>query len=114
MLNLFQHLPLQEVYMILIILSFIAGVAFCAAGVYFLLPGFLEKLNEAAADKSPENLRRNQLRAKSSGYVALGLGALTIALAFMLLSFPQITSPLVLVYMIFVLVAVSVLLVMYK
>ena len=114
MLNLFQHLPLQEVYMILIILSFIAGVAFCAAGVYFLLPQFLDKLNEAAADKSPENLRRNQLRAKSSGYVALGLGALTIVFAFMMLSFPQITSPLVLVYMFFLLAAVSVLLVMYK
>ena len=100
--------------MILVILSFIAGVAFCAAGVYFLLPGFLDKLNEAAADKSPETQRKNQLRAKSSGYVALGLGALTLVLAFMLISFPQIASPLVLVYMIFVLAAVSVLLVMYK
>ena len=100
--------------MILIILSFIAGVAFCAAGVYFLLPGYLEKLNDAAADKSAEGLRKNQLRAKSSGYVALGLGALTIVLAFMLLSFPQIASPLVLVYMLFVLAAVTVLLIMYK
>ena len=114
MLNLFQHLPLQEVYMILIILSFIAGLAFCAAGVYFLLPQFLDKLNEAASDKSPETQRKSQLRAKSSGYVALGLGALTLVLAFMLISFPQIASPLVLVYMIFVLAAVSVLLVMYK
>ena len=100
--------------MILVILFFIAGIAFCAAGVYFLLPGFLEKLNEAAADKSPEGLRKNQLRAKSSGYVALGLGALTLVLAFMLIGFPQIASPLVLVYMIFLLAAVSVLLVMYK
>ena len=100
--------------MILIILSFIAGIAFCTAGVYFLLPGFLNKLNEAASDKSPETQRKNQLRAKSSGYVALGLGALTLVFAFMLLSFPQITSPLVLVYMFFLLVAVSVLLVMYK
>ena len=100
--------------MILIILFFIAGVAFCTAGVYFLLPGFLDKLNEATADKSPENLRKNQLRAKASGYVALGLGALTLVLGFMLISFPQITSPLVLVYMIFLLAAVSVLLVMYK
>ena len=100
--------------MILIILSFIAGLAFCAAGVYFLLPGYLEKINEAAADKSPEGLRKNQLRAKSSGYVALGLGALTLVLAFMLLSFPQIASALVLVYMFFVLAAVSVLLIMYK
>ena len=100
--------------MILIILSFIAGVAFCAAGVYFLLPQYLEKMNEASADKSSENLRKNQLRAKSSGYVSLGLGALTIVLAFMLLSFPQIASPLVLVYMLFVLAAVTVLLVMYK
>lgn len=100
--------------MILIILFFIAGVAFCAAGVYFLLPGFLDKLNEAASDKSPENLRKNQLRAKASGYVALGLGALTLVLGFMLISFPQIASPLVLVYMLFLLAAVSVLLVMYK
>ena len=100
--------------MILIILSFIAGVAFCAAGVYFLLPGFLDRLNEAASDKSPETQRKNQLRAKSSGYVSLGLGSLTLVLAFMLISFPQITSPLVLGYMIFVLAAVSVLLVMYK
>ena len=100
--------------MVLIILSFIAGLAFCAAGVYFLLPQFLDKLNEAASDKSPETQRKNQLRAKSSGYVALGLGALTIAFAFMMLSFPQITSPLVLVYMFFMLAAVSVLLVMYK
>ena len=100
--------------MILVILSFIAGLAFLAAGVYFLLPGYLNKLNEAASDKSPENLRRNALRAKSSGYVSLGLGALTIVFAFMILSFPQIISPLVLVYMIFLLAAVSVLLVMYK
>ena len=100
--------------MVLIILFFIAGVAFCAAGVYFLLPGFLDKLNEAAADKSPESLRKNQLRAKASGYVALGLGALTLVLGFMLISFPQIASPLVLVYMFFLLAAVSVLLVMYK
>ena len=100
--------------MILIILFFIAGLAFCASGVYFLLPGFLDKLNEAAADKSPENLRKNQLRAKSSGYVALGLGALTLVLGFMLISFPQISSPLVLVYMVFLMAAVSVLLVMYK
>lgn len=100
--------------MILVILFFIAGLAFCAAGVYFLLPGFLDKLNEAAADKSPENLRKNQLRAKASGYVALGLGALTLVLGFMLISFPRIASPLVLVYMFFLLAAVSVLLVMYK
>lgn len=100
--------------MILVILSFIAGLAFLAAGVYFLLPGYLDKLNEAASDKSPENLRKNQLRAKSSGYVALSLGALTLVFAFMLLSFPQIALPLVLVYMIFLLAAVSVLLVMYK
>ena len=100
--------------MILAIICLIAGAAFCAVGVFFLLPGYLNKLNEAAADKSPENLRRNALRTKASGYVALGLGALTLVLAFMLLSFPQIASPLVLVYMIFVLAAVTVLLVMYK
>ena len=100
--------------MILAILSFIAGAAFCAAGVYFLLPGFLDKLNDAAADKSPEGLRKNQLRAKASGYVALGLGALTLVWGFMFLSFPQIQSYLALVYMFLLLGAVSVLLVMYK
>ena len=43
-----------------------------------------------------------------------GMKILAYIFAFMLLSFPQITSPLVLVYMIFLLAAVSVLLVMYK
>lgn len=96
------------------ILSIAAGIAFIAAGIYFLTSRFLQTINDASADKSPENLKRNGLRAKSSGYVSLGIGALTLVLAFMLFSFPQIASPLVLVYMFFLLAAVSVLLVMYK
>ena len=100
--------------MILIILSFIAGLAFCAAGVYFLLPSFLDKLNEAVADKSPEGRRRNQLRAKASGYTGLGLGALTLVWAFMFLSFPQAQSILALVYMFFLLCAVTVLMILMK
>ena len=86
--------------MILAILCFIAGAALIATGIYFLTPSFLNKMKLQ--------------HAKACAYVALGLGALTLVWGFMLLSFPQIASPLVLVYMIFVLAAVSVLLVMYK
>ncbi len=100
--------------MLLVILCFIAGAALIAAGIYFLTTGFLNKLNEATANKSPENLRRNQLRAKSSGYVALGLGALTLVWAFMFLSFPQAQAVLALVYMFLLLGAVTVLMIMMK
>ena len=86
--------------MILIILSFIAGLAFCVTGIYFLTPGFQSKMK----------LRHT----KAISYVALGLGALTLVWGFMLLSFPQIQSILALIYMFFLLAAVSALMILMK
>ncbi len=86
--------------MILAILCFIAGVALVATGIYFLTPGFLNKMN----------LRHT----KAISYVALGLGAFTIIWGAMLLSFPQIQAILALVYMFVLLGAVTVLMVLMK
>lgn len=86
--------------MILVILSFIAGLALIATGIYFLTPGFLEKMN----------LRHT----KAISYVALGLGALTLVWGFMLLSFPQAPSILALIYMFFLLGAVCALMILMK
>ena len=100
--------------MALTILCFIAGAAFIAAGTYFLTSGFVKKLNEATAEKSPENLKRNLLRAKLTGYVALGLGALTLVWGFLLLLFPQIQAVLALIYMFLLLGAVTILMILMK
>ena len=78
--------------MILAILCFIAGVALIATGIYFLTPGFQNKMN----------LKHT----KAISYVALGLGALTLVWGAMLLSFPQAQAVLALVYMFFLLVSV--------
>ena len=86
--------------MILAILCFIAGVALMATGIYFLTPGFLEKMNFR--------------HTKAISYVALGLGALTIVWGAMLLSFPQAQSILALIYMFFLLAAVSALMILMK
>ncbi len=86
--------------MILVILSFIAGLAFLAAGVYFLTPGFQNKMN----------LKNT----KAISFVALGLGALTLVWGAMLITFPQAQSILALIYMFFLLAAVSALMVLMK
>ena len=86
--------------MILAILCFIAGVALIATGIYFLTPGFLNKTNFH--------------HTKAISYVALGLGALTIVWGAMLLSFPQAQSVLALIYMFFLLGAVSALMILMK
>ena len=86
--------------MILAILCFIAGVALIATGIYFLTPGFQNKMN----------LKHT----KAISYVALGLGALTLVWGAMLLSFPQAQSILALVYMFFLLGAVSALMALMK
>ena len=86
--------------MILAILSFIAGLALLAAGIYFLTPGFQSKTNFK--------------HTKAISYVALGLGALTLVWGAMLLSFPQAQSILALVYMFFLLGAVTFLMLLMK
>ena len=69
--------------MILAILCFIAGLALVATGIYFLTPGFQNKMNL-------KNTR-------AISFVALGLGALTLVWGAMLLSFPQTQSILALI-----------------
>lgn len=86
--------------MLLAILCFIAGAALLATGIYFLTPGFQNKMN----------LRHT----KAISYVAMGLGALTLVWGFMLLSFPQVQSILALIYMFFLLGAVSALMFLMK
>ena len=86
--------------MILAIFCFIAGVALIVVGIYFLTPGFQSKMN----------LKHT----KSISYVALGLGALTLIWGAMLLSFPQVQSILALIYMFFLLGAVSILMILMK
>ena len=86
--------------MILAILCFIAGLALVATGIYFLTPGFQNKMNL-------KNTR-------AISFIALGLGALTLVWGAMLLSFPQAQSILALIYMFFLLGAVSALMILMK
>lgn len=86
--------------MILAILCFIAGAALLATGIYFLTPAFRSKTNFK--------------HTKAISYVALGLGALTLVWGAMLLSFPQAQAVLALVYMFFLLGAVTFLMILMK
>ena len=86
--------------MILAILCFIAGLALAATGIYFLTPGFQSKTNFK--------------HTKAISYVALGLGALTLVWGFMLFLFPQIQTFLALIYMFFLLGAVTALMILMK
>ena len=98
---------------LLVILAFLAGLAFIGTGIYFLSGSFLEKLNaSSAADE--ESKRKNAFRAKGIGMTAISLGALTIVWAAMLLSFPQIAAALGLVYMFFLIGAFAVITFVFK
>ena len=99
---------------VLIILSFLAGISFIAAGIYFLGPKFVNKLNEADPEKSENSAKRNSFHAKGTGLVALSVGALTIVFASMIIAFPTITAPLALTYMIFLIIAFLALVIIYR
>ena len=90
------------------ILALIAGLAFVAVGIYFLSQKFLDKLNQSNSDK------KNEFRARGSGFTAISLGVLTIVWALMLFTFPQIAPALALVYMVFLIAAFGVLMVVFK
>jgi len=96
--------------MILAILSIISGIGFLGAGIYFLTPGYLNKLNTA----SPETIAKNKIRAKACGYVGLGIGALTLMFGAMLFMFPEIAPVLALIYMVVLLISCVVLMAAYK
>lgn len=100
--------------MILFILSLIAGIAFVAAGIYFLSEKFLQRLNSASREKTEASLQKNSFRAKGSGYVAISLGAFTIVWAILLICFPAISNLLALIYMIFLVVALAILMIAFR
>ena len=99
---------------ILAIFCFLAAVLFITAGIYFLSQKFIEKLNEASPDKSPEALKKNSSRAKGSAYISLGIGGLSLALGAISLSFPQAAPVMALTYMILLMIAVFALIFVYK
>lgn len=100
--------------MILFILSLIAGIAFIAAGIYFISEKFLQKLNAASPDSTETSLRKNEFRAKGAGYVAISLGAFTIVWGIFLISFPAFSNILALIYMIFLVIALAVLMIAFR
>jgi len=86
-------------YIVLLILSVLAGAGFIACGIYFLSEGFVKKLNEAVAfDETKKKL--NKFKAKGSGYMALGIGGLTLVFACFICLMPELVPVLGLVYMI--------------
>ena len=94
--------------LLLAILSIFAGLSFIIVGIYFLSQKFLDKLNESNSDK------RNEFRAKGSGLTSIALGALTIVWALLLFSFPDISKYISLIYMFFLILAFSTLVIIFK
>ena len=100
--------------LLLSILFIIAGLSFIGAGIYFLSSRFLNKLNEAAPQKTDEIFRKNTFRAKGSGYTAIGLGALTVVWSIITFLIPQAAAIMGLVYLFILMIAVGVLIVVFK
>ena len=98
------------------VLSLMAGAAFNAVGIYFLSSKFLDKLNEASPknDEDDSLKRKNAFRAKGSGYTSLALGALTLVQALLLFTFPAAASWLSLIYLFFIMIAVLILVFVFR
>ena len=99
---------------ILFVISIIMGGAFCATGIIFRSQKFLDRLNDAAPIKSPENFKKNQIRAKGSSTVAFVIGAITILWGFILLFFPQLKGILTIIYMVCLVIAFIFLTIVFK
>lgn len=99
---------------ILFILSLIAGIAFFAIGFYFLSQKFLSKLNDSSFDKSSESQTKNLFRSKGCGYTSLALGAITLVWGVFLFMFPTLASVFALIYMILLIVAFSIIMLVFK
>ena len=100
--------------LVLCILSVVVGIAFFVMGFYFLGGKFLRLLNESAVVKSEEMFKKNEKRAKSCGYVSMGLGGITFVWAILMFMFPSIASMLGLIYMVVLGAGLGVLLVAFK
>ena len=100
--------------LLLAIAFIIAGVSFIAAGIYFISSRFLNKLNEAAPQKDPETFKKNAFRSKGFGYTSLGLGALTIVWGIITFIAPQAAAVMGLVYLFILMIAVFILIFMFR
>jgi len=96
-------------FYILFVASILMGIMFMVAGFYFLSPKFINKLNEAAPEKSEEIFKKNRFKAKGSAYVALSIGAITLVWAALMFLMPQALNIFVLVYMVLLMIAACVL-----
>ena len=105
---------MESKILLLGVLSLIVSLVFIFVGVYFLSSKFLNKLNEAVAVKSDVVYKKNAFIAKGSGYIAISLGAFTLVWGILLLIFPSIMTPLAIVYMTFLLLAVIALVVIMR
>jgi len=85
-----------------------------SAGIYFASQKFLTRLNESSAIKNAQTFAKNKVRAKGSSYISLGLGALTLVWAVMIMMFPGLTSYLALIYMTLIFICSSILFFLYK
>jgi len=92
-------------FVILFVLSILMGIVFFGLGFYFLSQKYISQLNEASAEKSEEAFKKNRFKAKGTGYVSIGFGAITLVWAMMMFMFPALLSLLALIYMIFLAIA---------
>ena len=98
----------------LAVMCFFMAVVFAAMGIYFLSSRFLQKLNDASAEKSEQIIKKNRLRAKGSGYITVGLAALTLFLGILVLLFSAIAPYLAVSYMILLIIALIILIFLYR
>ena len=94
--------------LLMAVLFFISGLSFAAIGIYFLSKKFLNKLNESKQDP------KNAFRAKGSGYTAIGLGALTIVFGAFSLAFSSAATIMALIYLFILMLAVVVLIIVFR
>lgn len=99
---------------LLAVLSFIAGIAFFCVGFYFIGEKFLTLLNDALPEKTEEAMKKNNKRAKSCGYIAMGLGGLTIVWGILMFIFPGIAGVLGLSYIVILAIGLGVLMMAFK
>lgn len=100
--------------LLLAIAFIISGIIFIAAGIYFISSRFLTKLNEASPVKDPETFKKNTFRSKGFGYTSLGLGALTVVWGIITFIAPQAAAIMGLVYLFILMIAVGILIFMFR
>jgi len=99
---------------ILIVLSFLAGIIFLGFGYYFLSTAFVNKMKEAYPDKSAEGMKKCEFKCRGSGFVTIFFGMITLFWAVLLLIFKDFFPILALIYMALLAIAFLALMVIFK